>query len=90
MRKNLSDIMGNIDDMMKNTNAPDMRKHLQAMHDQMSAMMVRMQQMQGMMSAGMMNGGMMQGGMMRGGQESPTASPATTPPPADHNAHHPN
>jgi len=82
-------MMGDIDDMMKNAKTPDMQKRLQAMHDQMSAMMVKMQQMQGMMS-----GGMMQGGMMRGGQEPSTASPPTPAPPAaapaDHNTHHPN
>jgi hypothetical protein len=89
MQKSLGDMMGNVDDMMKNTNTPDMQKRLQVIHDQMSAMMAKMQQMQGMMG-----GGMMQGGMMRGGQEPTTASPATPAPPtaapADHNTHHPN
>ena len=89
MQKSLGGMMGDIDDMMKNAKTPDMQKRLQAMHDQMSAMMVKMQQMQGMMS-----GGMMQGGMMRGGQEPSTASPPTPAPPeaapADHNTHHPN
>jgi hypothetical protein len=85
MQKGLGGMMGNIDDMMKLTNAPDMRKRLQDMRDQMSAMMVRMRQMQGMTG-----GTMMHGGMMRGGQEPATASPATAPPAADHDAHHPN
>lgn len=89
MQKSLSDMMGNIDDMMKNAKTPDMQKRLQGMRDQMSAMMVKMQQMQGMMG-----GGMMQGGMMRGGQEPPTAAPSTPAPPTaaptDHNTHHPN
>ena len=84
MQKNLGDLMGSVDDMMKNTNAPDMQKRLQAMHDQMSAMMAKMQQMQGMIG----------GGMMRGGQEPSTAPPSTPAPPtaapADHDAHHPN
>jgi hypothetical protein len=84
MQKSLGDMMGNIDDMMKNAKTRDMRKHLQAMHDQMSAMMVKMQQMQGMMG----------GGMMQGGQAPTTTPPATPAPPttapADHNTHHPN
>lgn len=82
MRKNLGDMMGNIDDMMKNARSPDMQKRLQVMHDQMSAMMVQMQQMQGMMGSG----------MMRDGQEPSTASPTTPAPlaPTDHNTHHPN
>lgn len=89
MQKSLGDMMGNIDDMMKNAKSPDMQKRLQAMHDQMSAMMAKMQQMQGMMG-----GGMMHGGMMQSGQEPTTASPATPAPPTvapiDHNTHHPN
>lgn len=87
MQKSLGEMMGNIDDMMKNAKTPDTQRRLQAMHDQMSAMMAKMQQMQGMMG-----GGKMQGGMMQGGQEPTAASPATpTPPtPADHNTHHPN
>lgn len=89
MQKSIGDMMGNIDDMMKNTKTPDMQKRLQAMHDQMSAMMARMQQMQDMMG-----GGKTQGGMMQGGQEPTTASPTTPAPstavPTDHNTHHPN
>jgi hypothetical protein len=84
MQKSIGDMMGNIDDMAKNAKTPDMIKRLQAMHDQMSAMIVKMQQMQGMMG----------GGMMRGGQEPSTASPSTPAPPttapADHNTHHSN
>lgn len=83
MQKSLGDMMGNIDDMAKHTKSPDMQNRLQAMHDQMSAMMAKMQQMQGMMG----------GGMMRGGQEPSPASPSTPVPPttapAD-NTHYPN
>ena len=89
IQKDLGDMIGNVDDMMKNAKTADMRKRLKAMHDQMSAMMTNMRQMQGMMGAGMM-----EGDMMRGGQQPISVPPTTSAPPPvapdDHKAHHSN
>jgi hypothetical protein len=80
MQKSMGALLGDSESIMKMMKDPAQLARMQKMHDQMGAMMVNMQKMNGM--SGMMGGGMMGGSMMRSGK------PAT-PPADDHGARHP-
>ena len=83
MQKDLGTMMKDVDGMMKGTLNAAMKDHLQKMHDQMTAMMVNMQKMGGMMAGGMMQGGQQPGSAAQSKPDKPSVSPE------DQDAHHP-